>query len=135
MEIEVAKYLATVEADCFVLDCIPNQTPEQVSERALPFIKYLRAQRPKTPIIIVETVIRETGHFDQQLGKYVQKQNENIRRVYDQLKNEKYKGIYYIPANKFTGTDHEATIDGTHFTDLGFSRIATAVIEVIKKVM
>lgn len=134
MEMEVAKYLATVPADCFVLDCIPNQTPEQVSERALPFIKNLRAQRPKTPIIILESVIRETGYFDQQLGKHVQQQNESIRRVYDQLKKEGYKNIHYIPAHKLTGNDHEATIDGVHLTDLGFTRIAGAVMSVIKKV-
>ncbi len=135
MEMELAKYLATIPADCFVLDCIPNQTPEQVSERALPFIKYLRAQRPGTPIIIVESLIRETGYFDQQLGKHVRKQNENIRQVYDQLKKEKHKNIFYIPAGKLTGNDHEATIDGVHLTDLGFSRIAEAVMRVIKKVI
>lgn len=135
MELEVAEYLATVPADCFVLDCIPNQTPQQISERAIPFIKYLRAQRPKTPIIILQSVIRETGYFDQQLGKHVQKQNENIKRVYDQLKNEGYKNIYYLPADKLTGKDHEATIDGVHLTDLGFTRIAGAVLKVIAKAM
>ena len=135
MEIEVAQYLATVPADFFVLDCIPNQSPEQVSERAIPFIKYLKAKRPNTPIVILESVIRETGYFDQLMGKRVQQQNENIKQAYLQLKKEKYTGLFYISADQLTGKDHEATIDGTHLTDLGFVRIADAVMKVIKKAM
>ncbi len=135
MEIEFAKYLATVEADCYVLDCIPNQTAEQVNERAFPFIKYLKSQKPKVPIILVETVIREHGYFDQQVGENVRKQNEAIKKAYDQLKKEKYDNIYYIAANQFMGNDHDGTIDGTHLTDLGFTRIADAVMKMIKKVM
>lgn len=133
MEMEVAKYLATVEGDCYVLDCIPNQAPEQISERALPFIKYLRDKRPKTPIILVETVIREHGYFDQQVGNSVRKQNENIHKAYQQLLKENYKQIYYVPATAFMGNDHDGTVDGTHLTDFGFDRIAKAVAKEIEK--
>ncbi len=135
MEMEVAKYLVSIAADCYVLDCIPNQTPKQVSERALPFIKYLRDKRPNTPIILVETVIREHGYFDQQVGSNVRKQNENINKAYLQLLKENYKQIYYIPAMAFMGNDHEGTADGTHLTDLGFSRIAEAVFKELQKVL
>ena len=135
MEIELAKYLATVPADCYVLDCVPNQTPDQINERALPFIKYLRSKRPQTPIVLVESVIRETGYFDQDIGKNVHKQNENFKRVYQQLKAEKYTNIYYLEARQLTGNDHESTIDGTHLTDLGFTRIAEAIAPVLRKVL
>lgn len=135
MELEVAAYLATVAADCYVLDCIPNQTPEQVADRALPFIKYLRSKKPETPIILVESVIRESGFFDQQVGRNVQKQNENIKKAFLQLKKENYKNIYYVPASTFMGNDHDGTIDGTHLTDLGFSRIAAAVMKAVSKVL
>lgn len=135
MEMEVAKYLATVEADCYVLDCIPNQTAQQIDERALPFIKYLRGQKPNTPIVLVESVFRENGYFDQQVGKNVQMQNESIRKVYAQLKKERYKNIVYVSADQLTGKDHEATIDGTHLTDLGFTRIAVALTAAVQKAM
>lgn len=135
MEMELARYLATVPADCYVLDCIPNQTSAQITERALPFIQYLRAQRPKTPIVLVESVIRENGHFDQQVARNVGMQNESIKRVYEQLKREKCKHIYYLKASQLTGNDHEATIDGTHLTDLGFTRIAEAVLKVLRQAL
>lgn len=135
MEMELARYLATVDAACYVLDCIPNQTPQQVAERALPFIRYLREKRPNTPIILVESVIREHGYFDQQVGQTVKQQNENIRKAYEQLKVEKYKHIYYVPAKQFMLSDHEGTLDGTHLTDVGFRSIAGAVLKALKKVM
>src|SRR5690606_26637308 len=64
MEKAVGTYLATVPADCYVLDCIPNPSPEEIEERIVPFIKQLRKQNPATPIILVETVFRENGNFD-----------------------------------------------------------------------
>lgn len=133
MEIEVARYLAGLAADCYVLDCIPNQTPQQVSDRAIPFIRYLHAQKPNIPIILVESVVREHGYFDRSVGDNVSKQNDNIRIAYEQLKKEKCKNLYYIPASAFMGTDHEGTIDGTHLTDVGFNRIAAAILKVLKK--
>ncbi len=133
MEIEVAEYLATLQADCYVLDCIPNQTAAQIKARALPFIKYLRSQKPNTPIILVESVVREHGFFDQKVDMEVVAQNNAIREAYNQLKKEHYKNIFYVPATDFMGNDHEGTIDGVHLTDVGFSRIADAIMKVIKR--
>ena len=133
MEIELAKYLATVTADCYVLDCIPNQTAAQVDERALPFIKYLRSQKPHIPIVLVESVIRENGYFDLSVGNNVREQNESIYKVYHQLKAEKFPNLYYVSAKGLIGDDHEATIDGTHLTDLGFVRIAEGILNAIKQ--
>jgi hypothetical protein len=135
MEPALAEYLATVRADCFVLDCIPNPTPQQIEERSYPFIKYLLTHRPEVPIIIVETVFRENAHWDQRLGERVRAQNKAIRQTWEQLKKEGYKNIYYVESSLLTGNDHEATIDGVHLTDLGFSRMAAALQPVIKKAL
>mgnify|MGYP001419235968 CR=1 FL=1 len=135
MEPELAKYLATVPADLYILDCIPNPTPQQIRERSYPFVKYLREHQPNVPIIMVETVFRQNGLWDQQIGTRVKQQNEAIRQTYERLKKEGYKNIYYIESSKLIGEDHEATIDGVHLTDLGFKRIADALIPVIKKAM
>jgi lysophospholipase L1-like esterase len=135
MEAAVAGYLATVPADCYVLDCIPNPSPDLIRERSYPFIKYLRAHQPAVPIILVETIFRENGHWDQQLGQRVKKQNEEIRKTYERLLKDGYKNIYYICSEALTGNDHEATIDGIHLTDLGFDRIATTLLPVIRKAM
>lgn len=135
MEKAVGTYLATVPADCYVLDCIPNPSPEEIEERIVPFIKQLRKQNPATPIILVETVFRENGNFDLELGKRVKKQNENARKGYDKLVKEGIKQLYYISSDQLIGTDHEATTDGVHLSDLGFKRIAEAIKKVVVQVI
>lgn len=135
MEIEVAKYLATVPADLYILDCIPNPSPEEIKDRSYNFIKYLRLQNPSTPIILIETVFRENGNWDRKIGKNVKSQNEEIRKTYERLKKEGITNFYYITSDKLIGNDHEATIDGVHLTDLGFTRMADAVLPLIKKAL
>jgi nitrous oxide reductase accessory protein NosL len=44
MEIALAHLLADIDAACYVLDNLPNMTPEMVAERAIPFVNYLRAK-------------------------------------------------------------------------------------------
>lgn len=135
MEPELATYIATVPADCYVLDCIPNPSPEQIRDRAHYFIKYIREHQPNTPIVLVETVIRQNGFFDKQIGETVRRQNEEIRKAYEKLKQEGIKNVFYVEGDKLIGDDHEATIDGVHLTDLGFTRIADAILPVIRKAM
>lgn len=135
MEMPVAEYLAKVPADCYVLDCIPNPSPEEIKERSYNFIKYLREKQPSVPIILVETLFRENGNWDQEAGKKIRSQNEEIRKTYNRLKKEGMNNFYYIESNKLIGNDHEATIDGVHLTDLGFMRIADAVLPLIKTAM
>lgn len=135
MEMELAKYLATVPADCYVLDCIPNPTPEQITERSYAFIKYLHDHQPATPIVLVETIFRQNGLWDQQVGATVRKQNAEIRKTWERLKKEGFKNIYYLESDKLIGNDHEATIDGIHLTDLGFTRMADAILPLIKKAL
>lgn len=135
MEIELARYLATVPADCYVLDCIPNPTPGQINERSYNFIKYLHEHQPTIPIVLVETIFRQNGLWDQQVGATVRKQNEEIRKTWERLKKEGVKNIYYLESDKLIGDDHEATIDGIHLTDLGFTRMADAILPLIRKAL
>jgi hypothetical protein len=135
MELILADVLATMEADVYVLDCVPNCTPAEVRERAVPFIKRLRELKPGVPIIMVESIIREQSLWDENRGKQMTGQNNEFRKAYEQLNKEKYKDLYYVPATDLTGHDHEATIDGTHLTDLGFTRLAAVLRNTLQKVL
>jgi precorrin-3B methylase len=48
-----------IDADAFILDCIPNPSPKEITERAVDFVMTLREKHPDTPIIIIQTLIRE----------------------------------------------------------------------------
>jgi hypothetical protein len=135
MEFPVAELLATMPAKVFVLDCIPNPSPEEIRERAYPFIKHLLTKRPEVPVLLVETAFREHGYFDQKAGEVVREKNDVIRDVYTKLKSEGFKQLHYLPATGLIGHDHEATIDGTHLTDLGFMRQAEVMLPLLEKLM
>ncbi|MDR0844191.1 MAG: hypothetical protein LBN71_03145, partial [Tannerella sp.] len=47
--------------------------------------------------------------------------------VYKQLVKDGYKNIRYVKSADFIGDDGEATVDGCHYTDLGFYRFANAL--------
>lgn len=135
MEIALAKYLATVPADCYILDCIPNPSPEEIKDRAYLFIKYLHEHQKEKPIILVETIIRENGYWDTVVGNRIKKQNEEINKVYNQLLKEGIKNIYYIPAKDLVEDNHENTVDGIHLTDVGFTHISRAILPVLEKAL
>ncbi len=135
MEIEIVDLLAKIPADLYILDCVPNTSPEQIKERALPFIKKLRILKPGTPILMVESIFRETGNWNLEIGTRVRQQNESFRNVYEQLLTENFEQVYYIPSNELNGKDHETTIDGTHLTDLGQLRIARRISHEIVEIL
>lgn len=135
MELPVADVLAGMEADLYVLDCVPNPTPEEIRTRAVPFIRRLRHLKPYTPIVLVESIIREDAWWSRSKYSRVSEQNRAFRQAYEQLGKEGYTQLYYVAAGGLIGDDHEATIDGTHLTDLGFTRLAKQLEPVLVKVL
>ncbi|GGW30290.1 SGNH/GDSL hydrolase family protein [Arenibacter certesii] len=135
MEREVANVLKNSHPDLFILDCVPNPSIEEIRTRTLPFIETLRKENPSVPILMVESVFREHGHWNEKIGAKVIGQNNAFKEAYSQLKERGMEQIYYLDNTALIGTDHEATIDGTHFTDLGHKRIADKLFPVIKNIL
>jgi lysophospholipase L1-like esterase len=81
---------------------------------------------------MVESVYRETAHWNNKTKTMVEQQNQAFKNTYNKLYAENPKHLYYITSDKLIGTDHEATIDGTHLTDLGFMRISETVMKHLK---
>jgi len=135
MELAMAKALAAMPADVYILDCVPNPTPAQIQERALPFLKELRKLKPGIPIIMVESIFREDAWWDSEKNKRVKDQNQAFLNAYQQLKKENWEHLYYLPTAGLIGNDHEATIDGTHLTDVGFQRLAVAVEKILRQAL
>lgn len=135
MEIEMAEILANISADVYILDCVPNASPEQIKQRAVPFVRLLRKKRPDVRIIMVESIYRETAHWNIETKKRVESQNEAFKKAYEILINENAENLFYITSDNLIGDDHESTIDGTHLTDLGFMRFADEIITTLKKIL
>ncbi len=136
MEAPVADMLADIkEVDAFILDCIPNPSPSEIRERTSYLVKTLRNHHPSAPIILLETIIREGGYFNEQVGSRVAEQNAAIREEYDKLIAGGVKNLYLIREDQFLGTDHEGSVDGVHPNDLGFDRFLEKIGPAIMKVL
>ena len=76
----------------------------------------------------MESIIRDYAFFKENdpaiFGtlSYIQRQNNALRKVYLEAK-KKNKNIHYIFSKELIGIDNEATVDGTHFNDLGNYRM------------
>jgi lysophospholipase L1-like esterase len=135
MEPEVVKFVAELDPAVFVLDCLPNMTAQDVRERAAACVKTLRAAHARTPILLVE----DRNYSDNFLNAARRERNETnhaaMREVFAQLQREKVGGLSYLKAETLLGSDDEGTIDGSHPTDLGFSRQAAAFEKVLRKIL
>lgn len=127
MEPEVADMLASFTADAFMLDCVPNSSPEQITERTAYLINTIRNKHPKAPIIVLQSLVRETGYWDKVVGEQVKQQNINIQTEVSALLGKGVKDLYFITSERMIGDDHEGTIDGTHPNDLGFDRMVNYI--------
>lgn len=135
MEKEVAEMLADIDADAFILDCIPNPSPTEIAERTVAFVTTLRQKHPDTPIIVIQTVVRESGNFNLKSRERVKLQNEAITAQMEVLRKKGVKNLYFIKEDHFLGTDHEGTVDGTHPNDLGFDRMLKKYKPAIGKIL
>lgn len=136
MELEVARMINDIQdVDLIVMDCVPNCSPEQVKERTFAFVQELRKAHPHTPILLIETITRQVGNYDQKWKKRLQEQNANFKAEYERLLAAGYQNLFYIPTDHLIGDDHEGTVDGTHPTDVGFERMVHIIQPEIERIL
>lgn len=134
MEPEVAELLSEVDASMFVLDPLPNNQKDGVEERGEALVRKIRSTHPSTPIVMVENVIYQQAHIHPARHERYTSSNAAWRVIFDKLVSEGDKNLFYIPCDDLLGDDDEATVDGTHATDLGFYRMAQAITPTLKKI-
>ncbi|GHT23141.1 hypothetical protein FACS189419_06690 [Planctomycetales bacterium] len=135
MEPEMEKLIEEVDASVFVLDCLPNMSPQQVEERTEPFIRALRSKYPNTPIIMIEGPKYCYAWIQPEWTKKWEEQNKHYRAAFEKLTKEEVKNLYYIEGEKLYGEDGDGAVDGVHPSDLGMFRNAEVLFPVFKKIL
>jgi lysophospholipase L1-like esterase len=131
MEPEFVGLLCELNPAVYVLDCLPNMTAPLVAERAEAAIRKLRAAHTATPIVLVEMFYCDAFLKPYRMQRYMAA-NKAQHAVYAKLVREGIRGLHYILGEGLIGADGEATIDGTHYTDLGFLRFAEKLFPLLK---
>lgn len=136
MEPEVADMVALIPADAYILDCVPNSSAVQITERTSYLVNAIQKKNPHAPVIIIQSMVREQGNFDTHSAEFVGSQNLAMQQQYEALVKRGVNNLYFIRETDFLGTDHEGTIDGTHPNDLGFNRflqiIQPQILQILK---
>lgn len=134
-ELEMAKLLAELDPAVYVMDSLPNLSPEETRDRVGPFVATLRAAHPKTPIVLVENVIYTDSHTVAARKKKAIEANRYLRELFEKLKAGGDTAVYYVQAASLLGADGEDTVDGTHPTDLGFLRMAEGMAPALRPLL
>lgn len=129
-----AKIACDTEADAFVFDTFSNPSAEQINERLIPFIETVRRCHPDTPLIFLQTELRETSNFSTKKWKF-EADKRAAAAAQMRVAVDRFPGVYFINPGFVLGSDHEATCDGTHPSDLGTMRVADALQPEIEEIL
>jgi hypothetical protein len=125
MDEAVGDYLIQLDAAVFVIDCLPNMGPAEVTSKCEPLVKQLRAAKPNTPIVLVEDRRFTNDWITPQKRKFHTDNHAALRAAFESLTAQGVKKLHYIPGDYLYGDDTEGATDASHASDLGFMRQAT----------
>ncbi len=135
MDLAVADYLVQVDAAVYVIDCLPNMNPQQVTAKCVPFVKHIRQSQPETPIVLVEDRRFTNAWILPQRQRFHDENHAALRAAYESLRSEGVPNLYYLEGDDLYGTDSEGATDGSHASDLGFMRQADQFEAILKPIL
>ena len=132
MEPEMADLLAGLDPSVYVLDCLPNLVADEIKERVEPCVRKLRAAHPDTPIVLVEDrTMQDSFLIAGRMEYYHLKDRAELKAAYERLQKSGVKNLHYIEGEHLFGDDGEGSVDGSHPSDLGFTRQAEIFARVL----
>ena len=135
MEPEVVALLAEIDAAVYVIDCLPNMSSQEVTERAEKIVRQIREVRPDTPIVLVEDRSFTNSWIRKSKRDHHADSRAALIRAFDLLVSSGVKNLHYIEGEALLGDDTEGATDGSHPNDLGFMRQADAFEPELRKAL
>ena len=133
LETEIGDILSKIDAKCFIIDCLPNVSIRQIKSQVIPLVKSIRNKTDanQCPIVFVEQPLMHDAYIDED----VRKKNLLLSNEIKECKKLGFKDIHLIEQNGCLGLDHEATVDGVHYNDIGFQRFADHILKNIQDII
>lgn len=135
MEKEVGEFLGELAASVFVIDCLPNMTPAQVSERTAPLVQQLRARHATTPILLVEDRTFGNAWFHRERQQAHADRRSALQNAFAALQKDGVDHLHLLAGGTLLGDDDEGTTDGSHPNDLGMFRQAQQLVTVLRPLL
>jgi hypothetical protein len=135
MDAAVGELLTRIDAAVYVIDCLPNMGPADVTLKCVPLVKQLRASKPGTPIVLVEDRRFTNDWITPAKSKFHDENHAALKQAFDTLQQQGVSNLYYISGDTLYGTDSEGATDASHANDLGFMRQADAFEPILRKAL
>ncbi|MGV3486580.1 MAG: SGNH/GDSL hydrolase family protein [Planctomycetaceae bacterium] len=135
MDKAVADYLVQIDAAAYVIDCLPNMNPADVTAKCIPLVQQIRAVRPETPIVLVEDRRNTNDWILPARHKHHSDNHAALQAAYESLQAAGVKHLHYIPGDHLYGDDTEGATDASHANDLGFMRQADIFEPVLRQAL
>ena len=136
LEMEFFNLLNEIDAQLFIIDCLPNLTNDRTAwiyERTLNGVRKLR-QKSDAPILLVEHSGYTNDLTSAQTEKSYRDSNAELLRAYQTLQEEGIQDLHYLTHAEI-GLSMDAMVEGVHPSDLGMRQYADAYIRKIKEIL
>ncbi len=134
MEQPIVELIAEMNPEFYIIECLPNMKPVEVTERTIPLVQMIRKQHAETPILLKENFEYSAAILDNRLDATILEKNQALQREYEKILKMQIPNVHYIHSMGAAGQDHEGTVDGIHFTDLGFIRYANFLVDKFREI-
>lgn len=124
---------AAQDIDAFVFDAFSNPSAPMMEERLFPFIEKLQAAHPGVPLIFQRTIRREGRNFSNSIEER-EAQKMHMADSLMAIAVKKYDDVYYIRPEA-SSSDHNATVDGTHPDNYGYSLWAESIEKPLLRIL
>lgn len=128
-----ADVLCDADVDALMFDSFSNPNPEQMKNRLFPFIERMLQAHPGKPLIFQRTIYREGRNFSQKQDDSEREKMETADSLM-KIAVKKYPDVYYITPTAHS-KDHNATVDGTHPDNYGYTLWAQSIEKKLVKIL
>ena len=133
MEQPISELISESNPIFYVIECMPNMSPDMVTSNTIPLVDTIRNKHPNTPIILVDLFNSPLTALDNNLDKARNEMNNALKTEYEKMIDNGYDNIIYLESRNSLGDDFEGTVDAVHFTDIGFNRYSNFLIKKFKE--
>ena len=129
MEQPIAELISRMKPLFYVIECMPNMIdPENIINNTIPLVDTIRKGNSDAPIIFVDLFDYSFSALNNNQKNKKEGMNAALKSEFEKMINNGYQNIFYVDSKDSIGSDMEGTVDGVHFTDLGYMRYSTFLI-------
>ena len=118
----MASAAASIDASCYVIDCLAEMTDDEVANRYESFLSTLHSNRPSTPIVLVEA-------YDAYGSSSRTAKESTVWDIYQSHKSD--WNLVYMPKSQLSKGDGEGIFLNGYLDTIGMREMADALDDVL----